>query len=58
MAQVDEIAEGIYRIATFAPRFGLTFNQFLVLDDEPFLFHTGHGRSVQGARRRCLARAS
>jgi len=47
MAQVDEIAEGIYRIGTFAPRFGLTFNQFLVLDDEPFLFHTGHRRSFQ-----------
>ena len=42
---VDEIAEGIYRISTFAPQVGpsgLTFNQFLLADEEPLLFHTGH----------------
>jgi flavorubredoxin len=41
----DEIADGIYRISTHvadlvAPS-GLTVNQFLVLADRPFLFHTG-----------------
>ena len=40
-----EIADGIYRLSTFvpaiAPPAGFTFNQFLVLGDEPLLFHTG-----------------
>ncbi len=43
--RVDEIADGIYRISTPVPpeRFpgGFTFNQFLIDDEEPLLFHTG-----------------
>jgi len=41
---VDEIADGIHRISTFVPEVGptgFTFNQFLVVADEPLLFHTG-----------------
>src|SRR5262245_22602037 len=41
---VAEIAAGIYRISTFIPHVtpvGFTFNQFLVVADEPLLFHTG-----------------
>jgi hypothetical protein len=42
---VNEIASGIYRISTPLPPEavpgGFTFNQYLVLDDEPLLFHTG-----------------
>jgi len=41
---VTEIAPDIYRISTFAPDFGIQFNQFLVKDDEPFLMHTGFRR--------------
>jgi flavorubredoxin len=41
MAQVDEIEKGIFRISTFIEEFNLTFNQFLVNDDEPLLYHTG-----------------
>ena len=40
---IDEIAQGIYRISTpvsVVPG-GFTFNQYLVVDDEPLLFHTG-----------------
>jgi flavorubredoxin len=37
----DEIADGIFRLSTFVPEAGLTFNQFLVRADEPLLFHTG-----------------
>ncbi len=48
---IDEIADGIYRISTHIPPDaipvpgGFTFNQYLVDDDEPLLFHTGlrHG---------------
>jgi flavorubredoxin len=43
--KVDEIGPRIYRLSTFAPDIGptgFTFNQFLIDDDEPLLFHTGH----------------
>jgi glyoxylase-like metal-dependent hydrolase (beta-lactamase superfamily II) len=36
-----EIADGIHRISTFIPEVGLPFNQYLVVADEPLLFHTG-----------------
>ncbi len=41
---VDEVAAGIYRISTpldVIPG-GFTFNSYLVVDDEPLLFHTGY----------------
>jgi flavorubredoxin len=41
MGQITEIAENIYRISTFIPDVNLQFNQFLVKDEEPLLFHTG-----------------
>ena len=44
-ADVTEIADGIFRISTFVddiPPQGFTFNQFLVVADEPLLFHAGH----------------
>src|ERR1700752_2415776 len=42
---VEEIAEGIYRINT-PVEFpggggGFSFNQYLIVDDEPLIFHTG-----------------
>ena len=42
---IDEISAGIYRLSTLVPEIGpdgFTFNQFLIDDDEPLLFHTGH----------------
>lgn len=41
MSSVTEIAPDVYRISTFIPEADLQFNQFLVNDDEPLLFHTG-----------------
>lgn len=41
MSDVTEIAADFYRISTFVPAINLQFNQFLVLDEEPLLFHTG-----------------
>lgn len=42
---IDEIADGIYRISTSVTGIdvpgGFSFNQYLVADDEPLLFHTG-----------------
>jgi flavorubredoxin len=43
--RVDEIAEGIFRISTPVPipsiPGGFTFNQILIRDEAPLLFHTG-----------------
>jgi flavorubredoxin len=43
---VHEIADNIYRISTPVPPAaipgGFTFNQFLIVDDAPLLFHTGY----------------
>src|SRR3954453_13877900 len=38
---VTEIASGVFRLSTFIPDADFMFNQFLVVDDEPLLFHTG-----------------
>jgi flavorubredoxin len=43
--KINEIADGIYRVSTYvpdiAPPAGFTFNQFLVLGEEPLMFHSG-----------------
>jgi flavorubredoxin len=41
MTNITEIAPDIYRINTFIPEINLGFSQFLVVDEEPLLFHTG-----------------
>jgi flavorubredoxin len=56
---VDEIADGIYRISTPVPPSvvpgGFTFNQYLVRDEAPLLFHTGP-RMLLDAVRGAIAR--
>jgi len=45
--KLNEIASGVYRLSTHIAEVepgGLTFNQFLILGDEPLLFHTGPRR--------------
>jgi flavorubredoxin len=44
--RIDEIADRIYRISTpiLDMPGGFTFNQYLVVDDQPLLFHTGPRR--------------
>jgi flavorubredoxin len=41
MPLVSEIAPDLFRISIFVPNIDLQFNQFLVRDEEPLLFHTG-----------------
>jgi flavorubredoxin len=43
---IHEVAESIYRISTPLPAIpgGFSFNQYLVVDDDPLLFHTGPRR--------------
>src|SRR5476651_1397806 len=47
--RIDEIAAGLFRFSTFVPHIappaGFTFNQFLVMGDEPLLFHLGHRKT-------------
>jgi flavorubredoxin len=45
--RVHEISDGIYRINTpvdLPGGFGFNFNQYLIVDEEPLLFHTGPRR--------------
>jgi len=52
--RINEIADGIYRLSThvaeIAPPAGFTFNQFLILGEEPLLFHTGPRRMFPPVR--------
>src|SRR5215207_9482597 len=53
--RVDEIAPQIYRISTSIPPNpvmppGFTFSQFLIVDDDPLLFHTGMRRLFPAVR--------
>jgi flavorubredoxin len=44
---IDEIAPDVFRLSTLVPDAapgGFSFNQFLVRDEQPFLFHTGMRR--------------
>jgi flavorubredoxin len=58
--RIDEICDGILRISTPVASIaggGITFNQYLLVDDEPLLFHTGQRRmfsEVQKAIARIL----
>lgn len=44
-ARINEIADRVFRLSVFvpdiAPPAGMTFNHFLILGDEPLLFHCG-----------------
>jgi flavorubredoxin len=60
-ARIDEIGAGIYRISVFvpevAPPAGFTYNHFLILGDEPLLFHCGRRKMfplVSGAVARII----
>lgn len=50
--RIREIADGIYRLSTLVPEIappaGFSFNQFLLMADEPLLFHCGHRRMFDG----------
>jgi len=50
--RTDEIDDGIYRLSTplTALPGGFSYNQYLVVDDEPLLFHTGPRRLFPDVR--------
>lgn len=41
MSAITEIAPDVFKITTFISEANLQFNQFLVKDEEPLLYHTG-----------------
>lgn len=44
MASITEISPGVHRISILFREINLQFNHFLVVDDEPLLYHTGMRR--------------
>jgi flavorubredoxin len=52
--RLDEISDGIFRISTPVPPSampgGFSFNQYLIVDDAPLLFHTGLRRTFPAVR--------
>jgi flavorubredoxin len=55
--RIDEVGPQLYRIATPIPAVpgGFSFNQYLLVDDEPLLFHTG-GRGLFETVRAAIGR--
>jgi flavorubredoxin len=55
--RIDQIVGGIYRISTMTETYGITFNQFLIDDEQPTLVHTGDHfmyENIRGAIREVL----
>ena len=50
MAQINQVAERIYRISSYAPTPDMSFNQFLIDDEHPMLIHTGTYPLYEGVR--------
>ena len=47
MAEIQEIADGIFRIGHFNDQFKIGMSQFLIRDEQPMLFHTGFRKNFQ-----------
>ncbi|MDO9217820.1 MAG: MBL fold metallo-hydrolase [Lacisediminimonas sp.] len=49
---IQEVAAGIFRINIPSDKMpgGFSFNQYLIVDDEPLLFHTGHRKTFSLVR--------
>ena len=55
--RIAHVTGGIYRISSWSPDFGITFNQFLIDDERPTLVHTGtadHYEAIDKAIRQVL----
>jgi len=55
MTTVSEFAPDIFRICNYLPDLGMQFNQFLVRDQEPLLYHTGM-KAMFGVVREAIAK--
>ena len=50
MAAIDEIAPDVFSICTYNEQIDLQFRQFLILDKQPLLYHTGPRRTFERVR--------
>jgi flavorubredoxin len=50
MTNVHEIAPDLFRLSIYVPDIDMQFNQFLVRDEEPLLFHAGLKRMLPAFR--------
>src|SRR3954469_16717804 len=50
MTRVDEVGEGIYRVGTWWPEYGIIVNQFVIADERPTLVHTGTFPAYEAVR--------
>ena len=50
ITRIDPVDADTYRIATFDPRYSITFNQFLIADEKPALIHTGIWQVYEAVR--------
>jgi flavorubredoxin len=48
--RIDPVGEDTYRIATFDPTYNISFNQFLIVDEQPALIHTGTYQAYDSVR--------
>jgi len=55
MVRIAEIAPNVFQLSLYVAELQLPFNEFLVVDDEPLLFHTGHRRSFEMVRQALAA---
>jgi flavorubredoxin len=42
MPRIDEIAPDLFRVSVYHPQLEMSFNHFVVRDQDPLLFHTGY----------------
>ncbi len=49
--RIDHLTGGIYPIASWMPEAGISFNQFLIDDEQPALIHTGEHGMYEAVRR-------
>ncbi|TJW43323.1 MAG: MBL fold metallo-hydrolase [Mesorhizobium sp.] len=47
---IDEIAPDTFRISAFTSELGFSFNQYLVRDEQPLLYHTGFRKAFPATR--------
>jgi len=49
--KIDQVADGIFRISDFWPEYGISMNQFLIVDERPALVHTGTFPAYESVRK-------
>ncbi len=51
---ISEINDGIYRLSGFVQRYGIMFNQFLIVDENPTLIHTAPSVCIRKLQRKLM----